>query len=358
MRKAVLVFCCLLLGTGLSGCREAIDIFASDVKIINSRTELFQEVEQSLKEGKTELSFETEELGESDFRMLNESHDGFFGRVASYEIKTLKFMNTAQVTLRLETMDNYYVEKAYLAEEEIPADREKAAELLEVCEEVLSEMSAEEDPYKIEKKIHDYLVTNVTYGYPKGDKKEDAFSAYGALVEGKAVCNGYAQAMKLLCDLSGLECEMVTGTADGEAHAWNLVCLDEEWYQVDVTWDDPSPDVPGRIFYAYFNITDRQLGNDHVWEKEHFPQAEGTKYNFFQQKNRVYKNYQDFHDNVEEIFEDASPEHFQVQVGDYSKETYSGDNLQFLFPLSGAKSLSIETVGKNPYTTLYFTLSY
>lgn len=59
---------------------------------------------------------------------------------------------------------------------------------------------------------------------------------YGALVLKKAVCNGYAEGMKLLCDLSGVTCKMISGTADGEKHAWNLIKLDKEWYHADLTW--------------------------------------------------------------------------------------------------------------------------
>ena len=74
---------------------------------------------------------------------------------------------------------------------------------------------------------------------------------------------------------------MVSGdtNSDGaEGHAWNLVKLDDEWFSLDVTWDDPVPDVEGRVKYGYFLINDEILGYTHMWEKDKYPKAESDKY--------------------------------------------------------------------------------
>ena len=61
-------------------------------------------------------------------------------------------------------------------------------------------------------------------------------TAYGALVNKEAVCEGYAKAYKLLMDAMGIPCDVVIN----EEHAWNVVCLEGKWYLVDVTNDDTS----------------------------------------------------------------------------------------------------------------------
>lgn len=129
-------------------------------------------------------------------------------------------------------------------------------------------------------------MSNVAYGYPGGKKEPegDAYSAYGALVLKKAVCNGYAEGMKLLCDLSGVTCKMISGTADGEKHAWNLIKLDKEWYHADLTWDDPEPDETSRIMYPYFNVDDTQMKADHKWNAALYQKAEGNEYNYYRKK--------------------------------------------------------------------------
>ncbi len=67
----------------------------------------------------------------------------------------------------------------------------------------------------------------------------DSFTAYGALINGRCVCAGYAGAFKILADAAGLECVVVTGTLEGNLpHAWNKVRIDGEWEILDVTNND------------------------------------------------------------------------------------------------------------------------
>lgn len=126
--------------------------------------------------------------------------------------------------------------------------------------------------HKKEKAIHDYIVKNVEY-----DTSLERYSAYNALSEGKTVCQGYALlAYKMLTE-AGVENKIVIGSAgsgsDSEGHAWNLVKLDGKWYHLDCTWDDPVPDVKGRILYDYYNLTDSQISKDHNWDRLVYPSA-------------------------------------------------------------------------------------
>ena len=61
------------------------------------------------------------------------------------------------------------------------------------------------------------------------------------------VCEAYARALKVLCDRSNIDCVLVDGTAGGGGHMWNYVKLNDEWYGVDVTWNDPKGGVSGAI---------------------------------------------------------------------------------------------------------------
>lgn len=120
------------------------------------------------------------------------------------------------------------------------------------------------------KAIHDYMVINIDYDYDNyyaGTLSQASYNVTGALQNKYAVCSGYAKTFKLLCDLTGLECEIVTGTA-GLPHAWNQVKINGNWYNVDVTWDDPVSS--GKNFndhssnrYSYFLVSDEILYKDH-----------------------------------------------------------------------------------------------
>ncbi|MCD8020466.1 MAG: hypothetical protein LUF92_13065 [Clostridiales bacterium] len=359
-KKKRFVIVCIMAALILEGCGPLQDISASGKEEINTTEELYQKVQESLKNGQEEICFVTRSLKEEDLQDLNEEHDGFYGNVTQYQMKSWVFVEKTEVTLLCEISDNFYVERAVMEGEEIPEDRQEASEIRDVCEEILESFQVDESDYEKEKAIHDYLVENVSYGYPEGVETEDssAYNVYGALVEGKAVCNGYAQAMKLLCDLSGVECDMISGQAEGESHAWNLVCLDGKWYHVDVTWDDPEPDDPDRILYCYFNLDDQQMGQSHSWDEDDYVEAEGTEYQYYRKMGLICSSIDDLKEKCEEIFEETSRGSFQVLVSDYDVYRYSEKNLQFIFEYSGARYLNLQTIGKRPYTILYFTLEY
>ncbi len=89
--------------------------------------------------------------------------------------------------------------------------------------------------YDFIKSLHDFLSENVTFI----NDYSSCFDAYGALVNGVAVCQGYAEAFKVFCDEYKIPCVCITGTANGDAHMWNAVQMDDgKWYLIDVSWDD------------------------------------------------------------------------------------------------------------------------
>ena len=162
-------------------------------------------------------------------------------RIASSKEKTDK---TVTIT--------YYLKKAPEGEDKMIAEFEEAADnfLKEI------DMSAAQN--EIELAIHDKLIDLVSYDYELNsmgvDEKAGALgsTAYGALVRGDdgtknhAICGGYALAFEYLCQRAGIPCGYITGIANPDAgdpdsagfHAWNIVYIDDNRYEVDTTWDD------------------------------------------------------------------------------------------------------------------------
>ncbi len=137
---------------------------------------------------------------------------------------------------------------------------------------VLKEIPSNRSEYERELLIHDILVRNISYdtsAAAMADSFTDAATVYGALVGGRAICTGYAQAFKLLCGRLGLSCITVKGMSKGEAHMWNIVRLDGAWYHIDVTWDDPVPALgvsalaTEMMRYDYLNLSDSWIAFDH-----------------------------------------------------------------------------------------------
>ncbi|MDA1800472.1 S-layer homology domain-containing protein [Bacillus cereus group sp. BY6-1LC] len=129
------------------------------------------------------------------------------------------------------------------------------------------------DDHEKVKAIHDYIVKHVSY-----DTSYKAYTAYEALVNRSAVCQGYALLTYQLLKEAGIENHFVTGTGDGQPHAWNLVKIENKWYHLDTTFDDPVPDEQGRVTYSYFNLSDEQIARNHEWNRSDYPQATTNYY--------------------------------------------------------------------------------
>ena len=118
--------------------------------------------------------------------------------------------------------------------------------------------------------VHDYLVENIEYDTTVS--QSNIYNVYGALVNGRAVCEGYARSFKYLMDKLGIPCILVIGTGTNsqgqtENHAWNYVQLNGTWYAIDCTWDDPVSStgyVSQSSRYRYFLKGSNEFLQDHT----------------------------------------------------------------------------------------------
>lgn len=88
------------------------------------------------------------------------------------------------------------------------------------------------------KNAHDYIINTTQYDTTKketGETTHKSDIAYGPLVEGYGICGGYTDAMELLLERLSVESYKVAS----DNHIWNGVKLDNKWYHLDLTWDDP-----------------------------------------------------------------------------------------------------------------------
>lgn len=121
------------------------------------------------------------------------------------------------------------------------------------------------------KVIHDEIVEMTDY-YISGPSYIS--EADGPLVHGRALCEGYSKAFMYLCQSVGIQCICVAGTGNGEPHMWNMLQLDGEWYNMDVTWDDNGG-------YDYFCVPTSQISADHRFDNTFpVPSATATTYTY------------------------------------------------------------------------------
>ncbi len=149
-------------------------------------------------------------------------------------------------------------------------------------DEILLKAEDFETEYEKEKFFNDYICENTEY-----DKNATlSHTSFACLVSGKALCEGYARAFKLLCNKAGIECDLIVGYAEDTGHMWNSVNIDGKHSFVDVTWNDTAESSQ----YMYFNITGSQLFFDHKISPlysalEDAQIQKGDEYNFFERES-------------------------------------------------------------------------
>lgn len=190
------------------------------------------------------------------FSAVYNDHPELFWLETAYSGKYRRDGICVEIDLRMNyTAQNLEESKAFF--------NEKAGE-------ILAQAASLSDNYEKEKMVHDVLIDRVTYNM--GAQMNQ--SAYSALVNGQTVCAGYARAFQYLMQQLGIPCYYCTGYA-GEAHAWNIVSLDDGYYNVDTTWDDTEG---GN--YDFFNKTDQDYAGTHVRQElsVYLPPCNGQRY--------------------------------------------------------------------------------
>ena len=112
--------------------------------------------------------------------------------------------------------------------------------------------------------VHEWLVQNIAYDREHlSDDVQDDHNLRGALLDGTAVCDGYAKTYALTLRKLGITGVLVTSKDIG--HAWNMVELDGNWYQVDCTWDDPvdGSDQLGYCMHKHLLCTTEEMNTNH-----------------------------------------------------------------------------------------------
>ena len=116
----------------------------------------------------------------------------------------------------------------------------------ERVQEILTELDFDAQTSDLQKvqSVYAYICDHVRYDevHAKNPSHHRKTTAYATLIQGQAVCQGYAVSVYRLLRESGVSVRVVTGRAgeNDEFHAWDLVCIDGYYYHLDVTWDDAN----------------------------------------------------------------------------------------------------------------------
>ena len=329
----------------------------TNISKADSMEEVAKAINMALKDGSdSNVTIKvSSKISEDELKRINYYIDTVQGNV-----KSLSTFSTAgryrRVTFDTVRADSMYVYDAIVSGKEIPAEKETAKELYRKVESVLSNtVSASMSDYDKELALHDYLVNHCVYG-ESSDGDESEFTAYGALVNERAVCSGYAAAFHLLLSCEGIPVNFMVGEASStdqngvsstQNHAWCQVQVSGVWYEVDPTWDDPVGE--GQILsHQYFNVSDQILERNHSWEKKTGEKCSSMEANYFY-RNGLY--FSDYNNLTRQVGQELSAGNTVVEVA--VNGLNMGENqLQGIFENTNVSHIMYSITGQDDYQIL------
>ena len=191
--------------------------------------------------------------------------------------------------------------------------------------------------------IHNYICDHVDYDYDGLSDSSNTvkYTAYGALCNGKAVCNGYAVLFYRMCKEAGLSVRIISGTANGGSHAWNIVKVGDVYYAVDSTWDGQD----AQTLDQYLLKSEKDFSADHTRSAEYTTEEFNDAYPMA--LNSYY----------EKTFNDSlnldNPQYDNVALDGTTVATVSFSKPKILIYFStqcGYSQATIGEISKNTYT--------
>lgn len=168
-----------------------------------------------------------------------------------------------------------------------PRERETMEAAVQIAEEAKAD-----DPLLTAKNIHDWLCDHVVYTVDETTDEDD--NAIGAVLNGKANCDGYTDAFYLIGSLAGLNVRYQHGDSYNKGllqfssipitHIWNLLEIGGEWRMVDVTWDDEEDGCT----YIWFNAGSDIAKRLHIWNEDMTKVLADSTVRAYSGKNEFY----------------------------------------------------------------------
>lgn len=207
------------------------DFSTAPVYKVSTRDELLEAIRSALANRITVFT-----VNSSTYYELQSVFDEIYNHTDNPKYGDYLRWNSAKIDCNVKgtrTNANYHITSTFHSN----AEQEKAVDAK--LSEVMASLDLEsKDEYGRIKAIYDYICSHVVYDF---DNLNDTsytlkHSTYAALIDEKAVCQGYATLFYRMCMEAGIDARVITGYA-GEPHAWNIVKLGKYYYNIDSTWD-------------------------------------------------------------------------------------------------------------------------
>ena len=172
--------------------------------------------------------------------------------------------------------------------------RNKMLNEIESKAEVIINKISNMSEYEKSKYVYTYIAQNTNY-----QESDNMHNIYGVLVDGNAVCEGYAKTYCYIMKKCGIDCAVVTGISDNVEHAWNIVKINNNYYYVDPTWGDPildsnsQMDKKTNVDYSYLHVNSDDISSTHFLDEFFYnlPKVTATMDNYYVREGLYFINY-------------------------------------------------------------------
>lgn len=180
-----------------------------------------------------------------------------------------------EVDLQVEYRPSVAILRAYKSGKTSSLTSEEK-QVLDIAKGIVKQAKQQKGALAQERFIHDEIIRRVDYvshdGISENDRKR-MHGCVGALLDGRANCQGFSDAFYLLGSMLGMNVRIMNNTFQNkDAHTWNAIEVNGKWYMVDVTYDNDSAVFDEKVpHYAYFNFAEDMAGKTHVFDAAHEP---------------------------------------------------------------------------------------
>lgn len=302
---------------------------------------------------------DADDVGKAVARIHNDYPEIFW--INGYVTATAESGSKIDSTVTIDVLNDYTPNKLEAMSEELEAAAKK----------LVNKIPAGLNDFEKIVFVHDNIILNTVYDKDGADAKSNGIwgTAYGCLVNGKAVCQGYSEGFEYIMKLLDIPCGTIKGLAwnnglnqgngEPQSHAWNYVTINGKNYWIDLTWDDPDDDeVAGSpLLHTYCLIDDERLKRTRSIDagQENVPTCYSMDDNYFVRNGSYVTLYSS--KGIGQILESsANSDEFEMMFAD--KNTYNEAldalfNQSELWELSDYAYVSNEvsyTVDDNMYT--------
>lgn len=290
MRAAALAaaaaVCVMMTGCMSGGITAPVSTSNPQTKTSYTSDEVFEKLSAALSEYNNDTEF--------DAVLSQEAVDGAVDKVCHFYPDYFWLNGYTVTTNKDSTSVSFMTLNDYSADEL----RTMHEELIRAADKITAQVPAGSDDYSKALFVHDYIVNNTRYASEKLGLSYNGLwgTAYGCLVDGSAVCQGYAEAFSLIMQKLGIECGVCAGQSDRGSHAWNYIKTDGKYYWVDLTWDDPEAESSGdfgKLRHNYFMMDDELLLRTRTLNERQYyvPVCDSLDRNYFVMNNAYLNGY-------------------------------------------------------------------